>query len=97
MLQIGIDQNGGPTAAIGVIQARQHGGLLAEVARQLQQGDGSVGMGLLPLPDHSNRGIRRSVIDQHQPIHLGRANTRSMKRVITVSSLKQAATTQSCS
>ena len=70
MLQIGIDQHRGRTAAVGVVQPRQHRGLLAEVAGEFQQGDGLVGMTLLPGTDHSNGGIGGTVIDEQQMVHL---------------------------
>ena len=70
VLQVGIDQHRSGTAAVGIVQPRQHRGLLAEVAGELQQRDGRIGMALLPGTDHSNRGIGGTVINQQQMVHL---------------------------
>ena len=97
MLQIGIDQHRSGTAAVGVVQPRQHRRLLAEVAGELQQRDGLVGMALcqaritatVASEDPSSISSRWSTS--------GKAMTRSMKALITSASLKQAATTHTCS
>ena len=70
MLQIRVDQHGCAATAIGKIQARQHGGLLAEVAGEFQQRQPLIGMGLLPSANHRNRCVGGAVVDQQQPGHL---------------------------
>ena len=70
MLEVGIDQHRSGTAGVGVVQPRQHRGLLAKVTGELQQRDRLIRMSLLPGTDHSDRGIGGTVINQQQMVHI---------------------------
>ena len=83
VLHVGTDQHRSGTASVGGVQPLQHRGLLAEVAGELQQRDGLIDMAPLPVTNHSNRGIRRSVINQQKMSTSGKAATRSIKVLIT--------------
>ena len=53
--------------------------------------------GLLVGTHYRDRGIGQTVINEQQSSTSGKAVTRSMKALITSASLKQAATTHTCS
>ena len=75
MLQIGIDQHRGSAVPPGMVEARQHRRLLAEIAGELQQGDrnrlAKLLLMLLKRTDLINGAVPGAVINQHQPVDPG--------------------------